>query len=376
MIITGLSAEIAATLSHYQNVSVTCRYATVGVPSHSSLSDVTDQLGARFVIEGVVRRSTDRVRITVQLTDMERRRQLWGETYDQSLNAENLFDVEDEVVRHVVEAVAGIYGGVVTEVVWKESQQRRPRNLSAYEAVLHVHHHNQSPTRELFVEAKAALEQAVQLEPEYAAAWAGLAELRCDAYTLGHVDDIESVDEGLRYARKALTLDPTCEQAHFVAGIASLVLRDRSGVVREAERLISKPACPSTRAWGGWLLALIGDWDRGLDTLVPELQTQPRYPPWFHHAPFLNHYRRREYEAALKSSLKFSMPDLFWDPIDRAAALGQLGRASEAKKAVGQILNIQPKFADDPRRFLSCFIFTDDLVDHVLEGLDKAGLRG
>ena len=70
------------------------------------------------------------------------------------------------------------------------------------------------------------------------------------------------------------------------------------------------------------------------------------------------------------------MPDLFWDPIDRAAALGQLGRASEAKKAVGQILNIQPKFADDPRRFLSCFIFTDDLVDHVLEGLDKAGLRG
>jgi hypothetical protein len=69
------------------------------------------------------------------------------------------------------------------------------------------------------------------------------------------------------------------------------------------------------------------------------------------------------------------MPELLWDPIDRAAVLGQLGRSSEAKKAVAEILSIVPKFADDPRRFLSCFIFTDDLVDHVLDGLMKAGFR-
>jgi adenylate cyclase len=250
----------------------------------------------------------------------------------------------------------------------------RPKNLSAYEAVLRVHQDNQSVSPELYAEAKAALEQAVELEPEYAGAWAALGEIRCDAYTLGHVDSLESIHESLQHARKALALDPKCEQAHFVSGLAQLVLRDRAGVMRQAEALLANPASPATLAWGGWLLALVGEWDRGLETLLPQLEVQPGYPPWLHHAPFLHHYRRREYEAALASSSKFSMPGLFWDPIDRAAVLGQLGHVTEAKKAVAELLSIQPKFADNPGRFLNCFIFTDDLVDHVLEGLQKAGL--
>ena len=369
----GLSSEIAAALSHYQNVSVACRYATVRIESHSSLDAVRDELGARFVLEGVVRRSSERVRITTQLTDMDTRRQIWGETYDQVLSADNLFDVEDQVVRHVVEAVAGIYGGAITEAVWRESQARRPNNLKAYEAVLRVHQHNQSVAPELFFEARDALEKAVELEPTYAAGWASLGESRCDSYTLGYTDDIEVVHDALRNTDRALVLEPRCEQAHFVAGIAHLVLRDRAALVRDAEVLLAAPTCPSTQAWGGWLLALSGQWDRGLEILEPQLEAQPGYPLWLHHAPFLNHYRRREYEAALDSALKFTMPNLLWDPIDRAAVLGQLGRSTEAKKAVDEILAIQPKFAADPRRFLSCFISSDDLVDHVFEGLDKAG---
>lgn len=371
----GLSAEIAAALSHYQNVSVTCRYAAVGIESHANLSEVREELGARFVLEGIVRRSLDRVRITVQLTDMETQGQIWGETYDRTLDAANLFDVEDEIVRHVVATVAGLYRGVITDTVWKESR-RRPANLSAYEAVLHIHQHNQSPSPGLFMEAKAALEHAVQLEPEYATAWASLGENRCDEYTLGYSDDIELVREGRRHAEKALALDPKCDHARFVVGLTSLVLRDRAAVARAAEKLVANPGCPSTLSWGGWLLALIGEWDRGLGILEPQLESQPGYPAWLHHAPFLHHYRRREYEAALGSALDFCMPELLWGPIDRAAVLGQLGRSGEAKKAIDELLSLQPKFADDPRRFLNCFIFTDDLVDHILEGLTKAGFRG
>lgn len=371
----GLSAEIAAALSHYQNVSVTCRYAALGLESHADLSEVREELGARFVLEGIVRRSLDRVRITVQLTDIETQRQIWGDTYDRTLDAANLFDVEDEIVGHVVERVAGLYAGVITDTVWKESR-RRPTNLSAYEAVLHIHQHNQSPSPDLFQQAKAALEQAVRLEPEYATAWASLGENRCDEYTLGYGDDIVLVREARRHAETALALDPRCDHARFVRGLADLVLRDRAGVVRSAEKLVANPGCPSTLSWGGWLLALIGEWDRGLEFLEPQLEMQPGYPQWLHHAPFLHRYRRQEYEAALQSSLAFRMPELVWDPIDRAAVLGQLGRSAEANEAVDEILALQPKFEADPRRFLSCFIFTDDLVDQVLDGLKKAGFRG
>ena len=68
------------------------------------------------------------------------------------------------------------------------------------------------------------------------------------------------------------------------------------------------------------------------------------------------------------------MPSIFWDPLDRASVLGQLGRSAEAKAAIDEMLRLQPKVADDPLRFLNCFIFQDELVDHVLEGLKKAGL--
>ena len=371
---TGLSAEIAAALSRYSNVAVTSRYSAFNVESHTNLDEIRRELNARFVLEGIVRRSLERVRMTVQLTDMESQHQIWGETYDRTLDAENLFDVEDEIVRRVVEAVAGIYGGAISELVYKESRARRPKELSAYEAVLHIHHHNQSTTPERFFETKAVLEHAVELEPEYAAAWAALGEIRCDAYTLGYVDDIASVRESLEHARRALRLDPKSEQAMFVSGLAHLVLRDAAGVERSADSLLGKSASPAPRAWGGWLLALIGRWDQGLEILLPQLELLPGYPAWLHHAPFLHHYRRQEYEAALACSLKFSQPDLFWDPIDRAAALGQLGRTTEANPVVDELLALQPKFADAPRRFLSCFIFQDELVEHVLEGLVKAGL--
>ena len=108
------------------------------------------------------------------------------------------------MVRHVVEAVAGIYGGAITEAVWRESQARRPKNLTAYEAVLRVHQHNQSVAPELFFEARDALEKAVELEPTYAAGWASLGEIRCDSYTLGYTDDIEAVHNALRNTDRAL----------------------------------------------------------------------------------------------------------------------------------------------------------------------------
>lgn len=370
----GLSAEIAAALGAYPSLVTTCRYAADSLESHSSLDKIREQLNARFVLEGVVRRSLDRIRITVQLTDLPSQRQIWGETFDRELTAASLFEVEDEIIRRVVEAVASPYSGAIVNTVKKEIKRRRPRQLSAYEAVLYQHRHNQQTLPETYALAKSALERAVEVEPENADAWAALGELRCDEYTLGYSDDLDKAREAIRYARTALDLDPTSRHAWFVIGLASLVLRDRSRAVRAAEALLRPATTAATIAWAGWLLALTGEWERGLGLLLPQLDFQPGLPAWLHHAEFLYHYQHRDYEAALECSKKFDMPSIFWDPLDRAAVLGQLGRSAEAKEAIDKMLGLQPKIADEPLRFLNCFIFQDELVDHVLEGLILAGL--
>ena len=85
-------------------------------------------------------------------------------------------------------------------------------------------------------------------------------------------------------------------------------------------------------------------------------------------------YRRGEYENALAEALKFNYPELFWDPLVRAAALGRLGRHDEAKTAVGQLLKLEPDFATRGRLLISRYVKVDDLVDTIIEGLRQAGL--
>jgi hypothetical protein len=79
-------------------------------------------------------------------------------------------------------------------------------------------------------------------------------------------------------------------------------------------------------------------------------------------------------EEALDAAESFAMPGLFWNPVDRAATLGMLGRVSEGRRAVREIQSLQPDFGRRPRRYLECYILQDDLLEGVIEGLTKAGM--
>ena len=98
------------------------------------------------------------------------------------------------------------------------------------------------------------------------------------------------------------------------------------------------------------------------------------YPGWFHVAGFLDHYRRCKYEDALREAYMMNTPTLILDPLQRAAALGQLGKLNRGRRAVEELIELCPDFPTNPRRYLNWLISFDELVDHVLEGLEKAGL--
>jgi len=83
------------------------------------------------------------------------------------------------------------------------------------------------------------------------------------------------------------------------------------------------------------------------------IKLNPYHPTWFHLAPFLDYYRRGEYQNTLAEALKFNYPKLFWDPLIRAASLYQLGRQNEAKTAVSQLLELEPEFATRGRRLIN-----------------------
>ncbi len=115
--------------------------------------------------------------------------------------------------------------------------------------------------------------------------------------------------------------------------------------------------------------------DETNETLLKKgMRLNPYHPSWFHLVPFFDHYRRGEYEKAFTEALKFNYPGLFWDPVMRAATLGQMGRAHEAEIAVDELLKLVPDFTDRGRRLISRYVKVDDLVDKIIEGLKKASL--
>jgi len=104
------------------------------------------------------------------------------------------------------------------------------------------------------------------------------------------------------------------------------------------------------------------------------MKLNPYHPTWFHLAPFMDYYHRGEYENAYTEALKFNFPELYLDPMMRAAALGQLGRQKEAKTAISQLLKLEPNFATRGRGMLSRYVKVEEIIDAIFAGLHKAGL--
>lgn len=146
--------------------------------------------------------------------------------------------------------------------------------------------------------------------------------------------------------------------------------------MREAEKALDlNPNAPATVGFLGWLMALYGEWERGLALLHKGMELNPLYPGWYHLAPCCQWYRHGCYEEAYHQARQFQMPQFFWDPLLRAAALGQMDRKQEAVGAVAELLQLMPDFPTNGPSLINHFVKLEHLGQSMLEGLRKAGLR-
>ena len=165
-----------------------------------------------------------------------------------------------------------------------------------------------------------------------------------------------------QFALDALTL------VYFHRGDKKLFLK------HVEETIALNPNSPYVVGVAGWHMALYGEWERGLALLKKGMKLNPYHPSWFHLAPYMDCYRRGEYENAFAEALKFNYPELYLDPMMRAAALSRMGRQKQAKAAVAQLLELEPDFTTRGRWLISRYVKVDDLINTIIEGLRKAGL--
>ena len=357
----GFSEEIASALS---------RFSYLRVLSHGS---ITRQ--ARYVIEGSLRQAGSTLRLAVQLVDKTTGTHIWAETYNRLFQSDDIFAVQDELVLRIVSTVADQHG-VLPHSIANAVRDKPYDQLSPYEAVLRVFSFHERMTPEEHAELRDLLERIVRIAPGESDCWAMLATVYSDEHMFGFKGPPDPLGRAAAAARRAVELAPSSALA-LQAVAQSLFYRKEFAAFRSvAERaLLQNPADGALNAYLGMLIAFSGDWERGCAVVDRALRLNPHHPGWYWVPAAVNAYRKRDYQASVQASRTINMPGYIWGPFTSAASYGQLGEHDAARQALKELLEIRPDFVEVAGAEIGKWL-DSELVEHLVEGLSKAGLAG
>ena len=371
----GLSEDIVTGLSRFSYLRVISRSSTTRyVREALDVRSVGKELGARYVMDGSLRQAGTRLRIAAQLVDTNSGAHLWAETYDRPFTPESVFELQDDVSPRIVSTIADM-NGILPHSMGEALRGRAPDQLTPYEALLRSFSYEERLTAEEHASARAALELAVQKAPDYADCWAMLSMLYGDEYKTGFNVRPDSLERALAAARRALELAPSDHLAPLSLASVQFFRKERQAFRSAAERAISlNPMDGGTTAFLGMLIAYSGDWERGCALAERAMQLNSHHLGWYWFPSFFDAYRKRDYRAALDVALKINMRGVWGAHVALAAAHGQLGEREAAREAVRELLALMPDFTVVAREELGKW-WDPELVEHLIDGLRKAGLK-
>ncbi len=269
----GVAEEILNALTSLKDLRVAARTSAFSFKGKSNdLRSIGEKLNVKSVLEGSVRRAGERVRITVQLSDVASGFQLWSERYERELK--DIFDIQDEIAKAVAERLR------VTLADSKESRlvERATKNMEAYQLYLKgralLDRRGASvPT------ALELLRKAAELDPSYSPAWAGVA----DAFTVwgysGAARGSESKEEAMAAARRSIELDPMSAAGHTALACATLLYGNNRAIAKqEFERALElNPSYGMGRCWYAlfYFQWACGEFERGIAEARRALESDP-----------------------------------------------------------------------------------------------------
>jgi TolB-like protein len=373
----GLTEDITAALSRFSYLQVIAHNSAMASKGRvADIRTVGRELGARYVIEGSIRKKGPAVRVSAQLTDTMSGTQLWAEAYDREIGDVDTFQIQDDLTDHIVTSVADGYGVLVRSMA-APTRDRKVEELSASELVLRHYAFMQQVNPQEHAVLRAGLERALEREPNHANAWACLSNL----YQLEYFDRFNPQEKPLERARdaawRAVKIDPACQTGWKELAAVHFFSRDFIAFRETAERARSlNPRDGTTLAYMAIMIAFSGDWERGAALAQRAIDLNRHHPGWYHNVFFHHHYRKGEYEAALQAAKRINMPEYHWMQLMTAATCGMLGRQEEARTAIESLRKYNPTFLNlkNVREDVEMWDPDKDEVEKFLLGLQKAGM--
>ncbi len=370
----GLTEDLTSGLSKISSLFVIARNSAFTYKGKAAkVQDISKELGVRYVLEGSVRKAEDQVRIATQLIDGTTGGHLWSERYDRPLK--DIFALQDEIVQKIVTTLK------LQLALWEQgfiSVRKRTDSLEAYDYYLRGADLSNRVTKETNVQARQMFEKAIELDSQYAQAYADLSWTYYWEWFLQWSQDPQASGRAFELAQKAVALDDSLPQAHVLLGVLyQWVKRQHEQAIAEAERAVAlDPNNTLALSSLGDILGFAGRPAEGIELVKKAMRLNPHYPAFFANTLGWSCLLTERYEeavAAFKDAIARN-PNFPPAHVNLAVTYSELGREVEARAEVAEVLRITPHASLEVWRRMVPFK-DPAIVERLADGLRKAGLK-
>jgi len=361
----GICEDIVTGLSRNSALRVFSR--TLGSASRTD----TKNSPADFILDGSIRRSTSRTRVTTKLTDARTGDLVWAEQFESEMD--DLFVLQDEIVASIVHAL-GAADGVMERSARERTGKRSSSQGTAYDWYLKGRHHFYKHGDVGVEEAEACYLRALALDADFAPACSALAWLHFVRFKLFRTQKFEEIRaRAVQLALRALQLDRQDFRAHWVLG--GVYLHDGEHALSLAEfdkALHINPNDANLLAWSAEALIYAGQLETAVERCDRAMRINPNCPDWYHWVKAFALFHQGEYQMALTTMNNMSSPGHAGKL--KAAVYAYLGDGAKASKEMQSFMELLPSFRISEWALTERYADRREL-DRYVEGLRMAGFK-
>jgi adenylate cyclase len=371
----GITEDIITMLAGWRAFPVIARASTFNYKGQTvDVKKVGEELGVRYVVEGSVRKSGRRVRVTAQLIRADTNHHIMAERYDRDLT--DLFELQDEIVT----AIAGAIEPEILKFERERIVERAEHNEDAYQSYQRGmwHHYRHSKADNL--EAQAYFRRALAIDPQYPQATAALGLAVLNAAYLAWAEDPKSnFAEADELAQRAVALDARYPAARFVLGLVCVWTGRSDRAMAEYQEAINlNPSYAAAQVMLGAVYTYRGQPEKALSLIEKGIRLSPSDPRLFIWLPLLAgaQYQLRHYAEAVEIGRRSWTLNRNWPAglTYVVAGLAQLGRIDEARAALADLSGMDANLSFI-RTTLQTQYTHQASLEHLLDGLRKAGFE-
>jgi adenylate cyclase len=371
--VDGITEDLTAVLSLSPDLLVISRSSSSRYACQPpDLKQVGRELGVRYILEGSVRRAQKRVRITAQLINATSDVHVWSESYERDLSPANVFDIQSDIAQQISNAL---------QIRLREWEgQRETSDPTAWDLTVRARYLVSRVTSlESLLEVRAMLERAIELDPDYAPAHAGVAGTYYSQFLYGWAGDENPLARCASYARQALALDPHNASGHESLGVALHHQGKHAEAIREVRRAIElNPSSDFQYVTLAMSQIHLGQLEDAQHSLESMRQLNPRFTPVSYWAVSGRlHYLRGDLEQATAAweRVRSMSPLVGAVRIVLVYAYSSMGREGDARAIVEEIVSVRPEMTARSSREVLARLWKEAWIPRDLEEhLRKAGL--